>query len=423
MRLLIIGDLGGQLVAASRIATNSGAKVLHVASINSAMHTLRSGKQIDLIFIDVGQDIEQLVSALTQELINISVIACGIKNDSKAAVKAIEAGAKEYLSLPPQEDLIAAIFASIASSDEDYSLIAFSDKAKSVLKLADKVAKSEATILITGESGTGKEVFAKYIHANSKRSGLDLLTVNCAAIPENLLESELFGYEKGAFTGATERRIGKFEAANGSTILLDEVSEMDLKLQAKLLRVLQEKEVVRVGGNKSIKLDIRVIATSNRELLAYIQEGKFREDLYYRLNVINIELPPLRERKDDINQLIKYFIAKYAKLNAVPEKPLSISSFNKLMQYDWPGNIRELENCAHRALLLSNGEEIEEGDIMLIRESKTSQPNRTLEQIEREAIANTISDCVGDELKASIILGISIRTLKIKLKQYKLASN
>lgn len=423
MRLLIVGDLGGQLVAASRIATSSGAKVLHVASIDSAMHTIRGGKQIDLIFIDVEQDIKQLVLALVTERINIPVIACGIKNDADAAVRAIEAGAKEYLPLPPQEDLIAAIFATIASSDEEYVLIAGASSIAPVLKVASQVAQSEATILITGESGTGKEVFAKYIHANSKRSKAELLAVNCAAIPENLLESELFGHEKGAFTGAVERRIGKFEAANGSTILLDEISEMDLRLQAKLLRVLQEKEVVRVGCNKPVKLDIRVIATSNRDLLSYVKEGKFREDLFYRLNVINIDLPPLRERKDDIRQLVKYFVTKYAKLNAVSEKLVSPSALKKLTEYQWPGNIRELENCIHRALLLSQGAEIDEGDIMLIGENKTLSTPRTLEQMEREAIANAVNDCVGDELKASIVLGISIRTLKTKLKQYKLASN
>lgn len=256
----------------------------------------------------------------------------------------------------------------------------------------------------------------------SKRASCDLIAVNCAAIPENLLESELFGHEKGSFTGAAERRIGKFEAANGSTILLDEISEMDLKLQAKLLRVIQEKEVVRIGSNNPIKLECRLIATSNRDLISYVKDGNFREDLFYRLNVINIELPPLRERKDDIEQLSNYFVDKYAKLNAIPKKSISEEAMQKLMDYNWPGNVREIENCIHRALLLSNSEEISANDIILIGESRLSKANthRTLEQIEREAIANTIDNCTGDELKASMVLGISVRTLRAKLKQYKL---
>jgi len=385
MRLLIIGDLGGQLVAASRIANNSGAKVLHVADIESGLKATRGSKQIDIVFIDVNQDIQKLVSGLVNERINIPVIACGIKNDADAAVRAIKAGAKEYLPLPPQEELIAAIFASICASDESGTLIATSAAMKKVIAIADQIANSEASILITGESGTGKEVIAKYIHMKSKRASCDLIAVNCAAIPENLLESELFGHEKGSFTGAAERRIGKFEAANGSTILLDEI-------------------------------------TSNRDLISYVKDGNFREDLFYRLNVINIELPPLRERKDDIEQLSNYFVDKYAKLNAIPKKSISEEAMQKLMDYNWPGNVREIENCIHRALLLSNSEEISANDIILIGESRLSKANthRTLEQIEREAIANTIDNCTGDELKASMVLGISVRTLRAKLKQYKL---
>ncbi|MDF3047373.1 MAG: transcriptional regulator FlbD [Candidatus Midichloriaceae bacterium] len=422
MRLLIVGDLGGQLVAASRIANNSGAKVLHVADIDSALKATRGSKQIDIIFIDVNQEIEKLVSGLISERINIPVIACGIKNDADAAVKAIKAGAKEYLPLPPQEDLIAAIFASICASDESGALIANSAAMKKVISIADQIANSEASILITGESGTGKEVIAKYIHMKSKRANNDLIAVNCAAIPENLLESELFGHEKGSFTGAAERRIGKFEAANGSTILLDEISEMDLKLQAKLLRVIQEKEVVRIGSNTPIKLECRLIATSNRDLISYVKDGNFREDLFYRLNVINIELPPLRERKDDIEELANHFVDKYAKLNAISKKAISEEAIEKLVNYDWPGNVREIENCIHRALLLSNSQEITASDVILIGESRLSKANthRTLEQIEREAIANTIDNCIGDELKASMVLGISVRTLRAKLKQHKL---
>lgn len=423
MRLLIVGDLGGQLVAASRIATNSGAKVLHVATIDSAMQTLRGGKQVDMIFIDVYQDIKKLVGCLTAERITIPVIGCGVKNDAERAVQAIEAGAKEYLPLPPQEELIAAIFELISKSDDDQGVIGKSSTIQDALNMANQVAASEATVLLTGESGTGKEVFAKYIHAKSKRAKEDLVSINCAAIPDNLLESELFGHEKGAFTGAIEKRIGKFEAAQNSTILLDEISEMDLKLQAKLLRVLQEKEVTRVGGNKPVQVNVRIIATSNRNLLEYVKDGKFREDLFYRLNVINIQLPPLRDRKDDIPLFAESFVKKYAKLNCVPEKSISKSAMQKLCDYNWPGNVRELENCMHRSLLLSNGAEIEVSDVMLISERAPSNSNnRTLEQIERDAISAAINDSQGDEAKAAMVLGISIRNLRNKLKQYKLAA-
>lgn len=423
MRLLIVGDLGGQLVAASRIATKSGAKVLHVANIESAMQALRSGKQAEMIFIDIYQDIKKLITSLSSERITVPVIACGVKNDAERAVKAIEEGAKEYLPLPPQEELIAAIFETIAKSDDDQHVIGNSTSISEALKVATQVAQSEASVLLTGESGTGKEVFAKYIHAHSKRAKEDLISINCAAIPENLLESELFGHEKGAFTGAVERRIGKFEAANNSTIFLDEISEMDIKLQAKLLRVLQEKEVTRVGGNKPVQTNVRIVASSNRDLLEYVREGKFREDLFYRLNVINIHLPPLRDRKDDIPLFATAFITKYAQLNCVDEKSISKNAMKKLSEYSWPGNVRELENCMHRALLLSPSNEIQDTDIALISEKIPSNSNnRTLEQIERDAVQSAISDSKGDEARAALVLGISIRSLRNKLKQYKLAA-
>jgi DNA-binding NtrC family response regulator len=425
MKLLIVGDLGGQLIQASRIAKKNGAKVYTVPDVMSAMHAVRSGKSADIIMVEVSQDIKGFIESLKSEKIYATVVACGIESDKDKAVMAIRAGAKEYVPLPPEEDLMAAIFEAITGSDVTeviYKSQAFAD----IIKMAKQIAPSEASVLITGESGTGKEVISKFIHSQSKRKNKDFISVNCAAIPENLLESELFGHEKGAFTGAIERRIGKFEEANGGTILLDEVSEMDLRLQAKLLRAIQEREICRVGGNNQVNLDIRIIATTNRNLLKEVKDGRFREDLYYRLNVITLHLPPLRDRVEDIELLSKYFITKYAALNGINEKQFSSEAMAKMLKYQWPGNVRELENAVHRSLLLACQTEIEPKDL-LIEETEPANDDepqaRTLENIEKSAIQTAIDKCYGDEVKAAVVLGISIRTLRNKLKQYKLTAN
>ena len=249
------------------------------------------------------------------------MVACGIGTDTRRAVDAIRAGAKEYLPLPADAELIAAVLAAVA--DESHQLVYEDEAMGAVLALADQIAGSEASILITGESGTGKEVLARYVHRKSQRNDKPFISVNCAAIPENLLESELFGHEKGAFTGAIARRIGKFEEANGGTLLLDEISEMDARLQAKLLRAIQEREIDRVGGTKPVKVDIRIIATSNRDLAEAVKHGTFREDLLYRLNVVNLRLPALRERPKDIRALAHHFARKYAEANGVPFRPIA----------------------------------------------------------------------------------------------------
>ena len=228
-----------------------------------------------------------------------------------------------------------------------------------VLQLARQVAGSRATVLITGESGTGKEMFARYLHAMSKRAEQPFVAVNCAALPEHLLESELFGHEKGAFTGAIARKPGKFELADAGTLLLDEISEMDMALQAKLLRVLQEGEIDRVGGTETIKVDVRVLATTNRDLEGWVKEGKFRQDLYFRLNVIPLRLPSLRERGDDVLQLAHFFMNMYTREYQLPVSPLSESAVAWLQQYDFPGNVRELQNLMERAVLLANGRPVE----------------------------------------------------------------
>jgi two-component system response regulator FlrC len=440
MRLLIIGDLYGQIGAASAIARSRGAKVAHVADIEAALVALRDGQGSDLIMIEVREDIEKLVTLLMRERFHIPVIACGVKNDKDAAVKAIKSGAKEYLPLPPDEVLIAAVLEAI--TEETQSLVYGSAAISKLLAMADQIAPSDASILITGESGTGKEVIARYIHKKSKRAGNAMISVNCAAIPENLLESELFGHEKGAFTGAVGRRIGKFEEADGGTILLDEISEMDLRLQSKLLRVLQEREVDRIGGNKPVKVNIRVLATSNRNMQDEVKKGHFREDLYFRLNVIALTMPALRERRDDILPLADYFIEKYSKANGIPARKLTDAALQKLTQYHWPGNVRELENTMHRTVLLATGSLIDAEAIFLqgapepvaatvptfahnaAHSAKPASGNtgglvgRTVDSVEQELILDTLNYCLGNRTHAANILGISIRTLRNKLKQY-----
>lgn len=430
MRLLIIGDLYGQIGAASAIARSRGAKVAHVADIDGAMNALRGGQGADLIMIEVREDIEKLVTLLMRERFNLPVIACGVKTDRDAAVKAIQSGAKEYIPLPPDEELIAAVLEAI--TEETQSVVFASAEMKKTLATADQIAPSDASVLLTGESGTGKEVVARYLHKKSKRAGGPMISVNCAAIPENLLESELFGYEKGAFTGAVARRIGKFEESDNGTILLDEISEMDLRLQAKLLRVLQEREVDRIGGSKPVKVNIRVLATSNRNLQDAVKNGAFREDLYFRLNVIALHIPALRERKDDIAPLANHFIEKYSKANGVDARKLSDAALAKLMQYAWPGNVRELENAMHRAVLMASGNTIGPEAIQLqgmpepvlapaavtTQSSGGGMVGRTVESVEQELILDTLSHCLGNRTHAANILGISIRTLRNKLKAY-----
>ena len=437
MRLLIIGSLNGQVTEAARIAMSRGAKVAHCENVDRGLNALRSGQGADLVMIDVQYDVRSLVDALKAERIHVPVVACGVGTDSASAVRAIKEGAKEYIPLPPDAELIAAVLAAVT---EESSAIVFRDPAMTdVLRLADQVAPSDASILICGESGTGKELMARHLHAKSRRSAQPFVSVNCAAIPENLLESELFGHEKGAFTGAVARRVGKFEEANGGTLLLDEISEMDPRLQAKLLRAIQEREIDRVGGTQPIKVDIRLIATTNRDLVAEVRAGRFREDLYFRLNVMTLKLPPLRERPRDIELLANHFIRKYAEANGVRPLPLSPAANDMLRTHPWHGNVRELENTMHRAVLLSRGDEIGAEAIMLsgaTREeaasaasSPTANPagvaaaraaliGRTVADVERDLIIDTLHHCLGNRTHAANILGISIRTLRNKLKLY-----
>lgn len=427
MRILIIGTLEGYITSAGKIAMQRGAKVSHVDDVEAGLRLLREGQGADLVLVDVSRDVASLVKQLEAERIHIPVVACGLGVDKTEAVGAIRAGAKEYLPLPPDAELIAAVLQAIAEDSND--LIFRDPLMQRAYSLAEQIATSDANILITGESGTGKEVMARFVHSKSKRKDKPFVSVNCAAIPENLLESELFGHEKGAFTGAIARRVGKFEEANGGTLLLDEISEMDPRLQAKLLRAIQEREIDRVGGSHPVKVDIRLLATSNRDLLRAIQEGQFREDLYFRINVINIEIPPLRARKQDILVLAEHFVEKYAKANGVAPKPFSPAALQAIDTHEWIGNVRELENTMHRAILLSQGDAIEVDDVFMGRKpapQKTSaegvDPSHlvglTMAEVEKDLIINTLEHCLGNRTHAANILGISIRTLRNKLKQY-----
>jgi len=437
MRLLIIGSLTGELGSACNIAIARGAKVMQADTIETGLDIIRSAHGAELVMIDVALDVARLIESLKSEHIVIPVVACGMGSDTRAAVAAIKAGAKEYIPLPPDADLIAAVLEAVAAESHD---IIFQDpKMRDLLRLADQVAPSEANILVSGESGTGKELVARYIHRKSRRADKPFVSLNCAAIPDNLLESELFGHEKGAFTGAVARRIGKFEAADGGTLLLDEISEMDIRLQAKLLRAIQEREIDRVGGSRPVKVDIRVVATTNRDLSAEIAHGRFREDLYFRLNVVNLRLPPLRERPGDTLPLAEHFITHYAEANGVPRRPLSEAARRHILDHQWRGNVRELENTMHRAVLLASGDEIGPEAIMLVDETgaPTMVANapaeargggqdkqgdglvgRTVAEVERDLIINTLEHCLGNRTHAANILGISIRTLRNKLKQY-----
>ncbi len=444
MRLLIIGGFDGHIATAGKIALDNGAKVAHEESVERAMNALRSGQGADLIMIDVRLDIRKLCGSLDSERISVPVVAFGIGAETKLAVDAIKAGAKEYIPLPPDAELIAAVLSAVA--EETNAVIHRDPAMKKILKLAEQIAPSDATILITGESGTGKEVLARFLHSKSKRAQKAFISLNCAAIPENLLESELFGHEKGAFTGAVGRRVGKFEEANGGTLLLDEISEMHPSLQAKLLRAIQEREVDRVGGSRPIKVDIRLLATSNRDIEEEVRQGNFREDLYFRLNVVSIELPPLRARRQDIEILAEHFIAKYAKANAVPAPVPNEEVRQMMLSHPWRGNVRELENSMHRAVLLARDGIITPESIQLRGASaeaagsrsaangkgaangaqaqpspQDTEPTRvgcTVAAVERDLILDTLSHTLGNRTHAATILGISIRTLRNKLKLY-----
>jgi two-component system, response regulator FlrC len=427
MRVMIIGSLAGELGKAARIAIAHGAKLDQADDADTALARLRSDGRFDLVLCELTHNVGAVVRALAAERMAVPVVACGTGDDAEAAAQAIRDGAREFLPLPPDPELIAAILE--AAAGESHAMVVRDPAMQATVRRAEQVAGSEASVLITGESGTGKEVLARHIHRRSRRAGGAFIALNCAAIPDNLLESELFGHEKGAFSGAVARRVGKFEAADGGTLLLDEVSEMDVRLQAKLLRALQEREIDRLGGSAPVRVNVRILATTNRDLPAEVQHGAFREDLYFRLNVVSLRIPPLRERPGDVAALADHFARRYADVNGVPFRPLSCEALLRLTSHTWRGNVRELENIIHRAVLLADGAQIGIEAIELGPPAQTSAANagmggvaslvgRRMVEVERDLIIETLGHTLGNRTHAATILGISIRALRNKLRDY-----
>lgn len=431
--ILIVEDDQDLLEAICATMKLAGYQLFSATNGNDAMALLRTHK-VGMVLSDVqmqpmdGLALLQKIKTYNPELPVLLMTAYG---DVSKAVTAMRHGACDYLLKPfdPDSLLIQVEKYLLSESEYDSHIVAKDPSTYALLSLAKRVAKSPATVMLTGESGCGKEVIARFIHQHSPRASKPFVAINCAAIPENLLEATLFGYEKGAFTGASQSQPGKFEQAEGGTLLLDEVSEMPLELQAKLLRVLQEREVERVGGHKTIKLDIRVLATSNRDMSAMVHSNKFREDLYYRLNVFPIEIPPLRERPLDIKPLAQQVLETIAATSEQPVAKLSKASITKLTQYAWPGNIRELENVMQRAMILAT-DTIEAKHINLSEssvnrvsnEDKTALTSQDMKSLERQHILETLEAVNGSRKLAVKRLGISERTLRYKLQKYRLAN-
>jgi len=351
------------------------------------------------------------------------------------AVEAMKLGAFDFIVKPLTVEMIEIISSQLFDRaivlDRDkpeakFAIITEDAKMNRLLQEAREIAHSQAAIFIQGESGTGKELFARYIHNYSNRRDRPFVAINCSALPETLLESELFGHEKGSFTGAITRKKGKFELANHGTMLLDEISEMNIQLQSKLLRVLQEREIDRIGGTAPIPVDVRIIATTNTDSEKQIRDGKFREDLYYRLNVIPFHLPPLKDRRDDIPLLARHFIEKYNRLDKRNVKGLTEVAIDLLMQMPWKGNVRELENVMERAVLMCKGDFIDEKDLgshEKMRAVETTRltfvPSVSLKEMEKKVIFHALDQTNGNRTRAADILGISVRTLRNKLNEYR----
>ena len=444
-RVLIVEDDATLRSALCDTIEFGGYQVLNACNGKDALSMLER-ESVDIVISDVqmdemdGTELLQVVRKRKPQLPFVMMTAHG---SVQHAVQSMRDGATDYLQKPFEAqvllDMVARMESQLPCTDGD--MIAEDPLSREVLELAQRVAKTDATVLISGESGTGKEVLARTLHNSSERAEGPFIALNCAAIPENMLEAMLFGYEKGAFTGAHQARPGKFEQANGGTLLLDEISEMDLELQAKLLRVLQEREVERLGGNKLIPLDVRVVATTNRKLAEEVAEGRFREDLYYRLNVFPIALPALRERPEDIAPLAKRFLARHAGERTLV---LSESAEAKLRQHAWRGNVRELDNCIQRAAILTMGAEVSADAIRFdealtsaadtaakgtgsesiakhdaIETSESAALGGDLKARERELILDALRAVNGNRKKACERLGISGRTLRYKLAKFR----
>jgi two-component system response regulator FlrC len=424
--VLVVEDDRELLEAICTTLELDGIPALGASDGTSGLDLLESA-DIGLVLSDVGMlpmDGLALLAEVRRRRPDLPVVLMTAYGVVEQAVEAMRAGACDYLTKPIEAKALVALARRLTTSVPTQvatGLVAEDSLTRELLRLAARVAQSAATVLLTGESGSGKEMFARFVHDNSPRASGPFIAINCAAIPENLLEATLFGHERGAFTGAQASQPGKFEQANGGTLLLDEISEMPLALQAKLLRVLQEREVERVGGRKPIALDIRILATTNRDLADMVCDGRFREDLFYRLNVFPLRVPPLRERPRDIIPLARHFAARIAPAR---QPRYSAEAEAVLRSHSWPGNVRELENTVHRALILASGEVIAASDIVLStstpRASVSDGPATDMKSLERDHILMTLKEVNGSRKLAVQRLGISERTLRYKLQQYRL---
>ncbi len=448
-RILIVDDDPGHRSALQTVIGNWGYTVDSADDGETAVERVQA-EPFDLVLMDVRMTRMSGIEALDRiKAYNpaLPVIIMTAYSSVASAVDALKSGAYDYLIKPLDFDVLklaierAREHAGLKSENAQLkrqlrdeldapNIIGRSAAMQALLEMLAMVAPSEATVLIIGESGTGKELIARSVHVNSPRRDQPLVAVNCAAITETLLESELFGHEKGAFTGADKRREGRFMQADGGTIFLDEIAETSPTMQAKLLRVLQQKEIQRVGSETVLPVDVRIVAATNRDLAADVGDGRFREDLYYRLNVMPLNVPPLRERRDDIPLLADHFLKRYAEKNRKSVKGFTPLAMDMLIRYDWPGNVRELENTVERAVILLTGDHISERQLplniagndpqrgMLAGTAAAPQGDRSLESIEKEAILATLEATEGNKSESARRLGISRKTLHNKLKRY-----
>ncbi len=427
--ILIVDDEPQMLIALQETLKRQAFRITAAASGTEAL--VRLGENAyDLVITDMrmpnvsGLDLLRRVKSTTPQTPVVLLTAYGtIQN----AVEAMRHGAFDYLLKPFSSDSLEAVVRRALGScrkaepGQPHEIITHDPDFLAILDRAGQVASSTATVLVEAESGTGKELLARLIHRGSPRREAPFVAVNCAALPENLLESELFGFEKGAFTGASASKPGKFELAHRGTLLLDEIGEMAPILQAKLLRVLQEREVDRIGGREPVRIDVRVIATTNRDLAQLVQSGRFREDLYYRLNVVRLCIPPLRKRKADIPLLVDFFCRRYAGEFGRPDVRFSREAVERLASHDWPGNVRELENAVQRAVAICPGTEIAPADLSLAESAGPGEaaiaPGTTVREMERQLICSTLEKTGGNRTQAARLLGISLRTLRNKLNE------
>ena len=445
-KILVVDDDAAHRLMLEAVLESEGYEVYQADDGETAIESVEA-EFYDLILMDIRMARMSGIDAL-KEIKKISpgvpVLIMTAFASIETAVEAVKSGAYDYITKPlDTEKLKRSIAAELEHSDLRHEVAVLKDrlgdrfdlsniigksrKMKDVFEILAMAAPSDATVLIQGESGTGKELIANAIHQNSPRAGNPFIKVNCAALPESLLESELFGHERGAFTGAVNMRKGRFELANGGSIFLDEISEMSSAMQARLLRVLQEKEFERVGGMKTIEVDVRVISATNRDLESEVKEGRFREDLFYRLNVISIPIPPLRERKEDIPLLAEHFLSVYSEKNRRQLRGFLPKTLDLFMRYDWPGNVRELENVIERSVIMSRGDHISLDDLPrniqelsadLENDNTGVRPGWSMKEVERDLIIKTLEQTGGNKTKAAEILGINRKTLQNKLKEY-----